>query len=175
MKFINSILTLAIIVFLSSCSDNIPGGNNTNDGNLEGTWNLVFLESESIVNIDDTEFDIQLVQEIKIEGSNFDFTTTYNEDNSLVSGGRYDLSITTTIDGETAKISESIDEENNLAEYTLDGTTLTVYDPSGEVATSTIAKLTSDELILKVDMIKRDTIVNVITVSDTQSEYRFIR
>jgi len=62
-----------------------------------------------------------------------------------------------------------------MAEYTLNGTTLTVYDPSGEVATSTISKLTSNELFLKVDVIERDTIINVITVSDTQSEYRFIR
>ena len=61
MKFINSILTLAIIVFLSSCTENIPGENNSDDGNLEGTWNLVYLESESIVNIDDTEFDLKLV------------------------------------------------------------------------------------------------------------------
>lgn len=177
MKFKEIIILLLVLSTIFSCNDSSsenpsPGGGT---GSLQGVWNLVFLEFEGVIVSRDTDFDLEITQNIFAEGDDFDYTTEYFNDGTVQSMGSYTLYATNTIDNESVTDTTFVQSELIEAEYTLEGMNLTTINPNGIVGESRVTTLTENSLIIQATLNDTDTLFDVISERTLDVEYRFAR
>ncbi len=122
MKHLKSIITLIILTFtLASCSTDDAPDVDTNL--IVGTWSIQDLNFSSDLTY---AFAGQTISSTSNgSGSNFDYTVTFNEDNTLVANGSYDYIVTSTTDGEEFTQTITIEDVDTNGTWSIDGNQLT--------------------------------------------------
>lgn len=156
MKHFKSIITLFIFTaFISiSCSNN---DDDINQENLVGTWSLTssIEEFNYEENTQDNASDFTLIS----TGSNFNFTLTFNDDETLVKDGSYNIN--TTIITDTYQQSQvEVEEVNNqMSEWFLDESTLTITGGFIKVGSFDILSNSTGISELRITTLKEDKLV----------------
>ncbi|WP_299149905.1 hypothetical protein [uncultured Dokdonia sp.] len=156
MKHFKSIITLLIFTaFISiSCSNN---DDDINQENLIGTWSLTssIEEFNYEENTQNNASDFTLIS----TGSNFNFILTFYEDETLVKDGSYNIN--TTIITDTYQQSQvEVEEVNNqMSEWFLDESTLTITGGFIKVGSFDILSNSTGISELRIATLKEDKLV----------------
>jgi hypothetical protein len=122
MKHLKSIITLIILTFTlaSYSTDDAP---DVDTNLIVGTWSIQDLNFSSDLTY---AFAGQTISSTSNgSGSNFDYTVTFNEDNTLVANGSYDYIVTSTTDGEEFTQTITIEDVDTNGTWSIDGNQLT--------------------------------------------------
>lgn len=121
MKKIKSIITLFILSSLIiSCSSDDDSSNDVDTSLIVGEWAIAELnyDIDLVATIAEQPFNSQTVG----VGSNFDYTVTFNADNTLVANGSYDITTTTSANGESLPSeTTSVSDLNSAGDWSIDG------------------------------------------------------
>lgn len=163
MKIFKSIITLFVLtIAVASCStdDDTPEVNNDL---IVGEWEITDLVSET--NTTTTFNGESFVASAIGVGSNFNYTITFNEDNTTTASGSYAFTTTTIIQGEEVVQTTPIEDLMTEGTWSIDGdqlifTGLTTssslpdspFDQSQDAESSTIVVLNETTLILTSDI-----------------------
>ena len=152
--FILFILLLFTTSIFISCSNN---DNDINQENLVGTWSLTssIEEFNHEENTQNNANNFTLIS----TGSNFNFTLTFNDDETLTRDGSFNIN--TTIITDTYQESQvEIEEVNNeISEWFLDGSTLTITGGFIKVGAFDILSNSTGISKLKITTLKEDKLV----------------
>lgn len=158
------LLKSVIVLFLAtislnprSCDDNTF--NPDSQHLIVGQWELTSFTQETTLSLKALG---QTRSEVIIgEGSNFDYTLTFNEDNTLITNGTYDFTVSVSSDGQTIPENTfTITDVNEEGLWSTEGDQLTFsgslflrndsYVPSKNIPT--ISTLNTTTLIITMDL-----------------------
>lgn len=162
-----------VIASFYSCGDT--------PADIEGTWNLVYFESNGIAETreDGVHTQTELYNSV---GSDFNFETTFSEDGSQFGSGTYTIGFEHIFLSEPsmdtifyeAESFEIVDSPEGT--YTFDGTTLTIFGETIEDEVEyTVTTLTSDQLIFKLSHSELDTSGITSVNAEVEGEVRYER
>lgn len=148
-----SILFIAFILILSSCSSDDDGGGQVT-GDIVGTWVGTDLSLSGEI---ETTIEGQTIMST-ITGEGYDLTNklTFTESPNLISSeGKVNMKLTVTINGLTFTENEEDFEFLGDGTWEINGNDLIIKDPDEEIIEDelrevTIFKLTDNELIIKI-------------------------
>lgn len=143
MKFLNSLILLALLGVLFSC-----GGDDSDDimnsDPLVGEWRMVSLDysgTSTTIN----PYGPPLVSEFVGTARDINTTITFNSDNTFSSEGAYTIDLVTDYGGTTFEESTEFEGFMGSGTWALDGNTLTTTDnATGETSELDLQNLTDD-------------------------------
>lgn len=161
MKHFKSIITLFVLtIALVSCStdDDAP---DVDTNLIVGEWAISDLTTDSDLSY--TALGQTVTSTSNGNGSNFDYSVTFNEDNTLVANGSYDYTTTTSTQGLEDTQTFAIDDVNTDGTWSISGDQITFSGfttaqidndfISGEpTGSSTIVVLNETTLIISTDL-----------------------
>lgn len=169
---------LACILFLViasfySCGDT--------PADIEGTWNLVYFESNGIAETRENGVHTQ-TELYNAVGSDFNFEITFSEDGSQFGSGTYTINyesivlIAPSLDTVINELEIFEIEDSPEGTYSYDGNQLTIFGETIEIEREyTVTTLTSDQLIFKLNHSELDTSGNTIVDIVVDEELRYER